>query len=608
MSFSRTSLRLAFLFTFGLSQIVALTESAIAQNAISVDINSPTSIVAQANTTIFVSANGSDANSGSSANQPLRTITAALKKNPQSGAIIQLASGTYSTETGEQFPLIIPAGVTLLGNSANQGQSIIISGGGVFVSPTFARQNIAMLAGNGSRIEGITLSNKNPRGYALWAESAQNVTITNNTFANSTHDGVFLTGATSANVSSNIFTKNGANGLSALGTSTGNIQANTFDNTGFGLAIGQKSRVAVISNRIVNNRGGIVVSNLSTPSFRNNLIANSKENGLVILKDRKGQPIVDLGSTSSPGQNIFQNNKQADINNASGVTVVAIGNQVDPKRIQGSVELAQPTSPITAPSTPTVPIAPKAPDPKTPATTTPKTPAPKTPATTTPKTPAPKTPATTTPKTPAPKTPATTTPKASATFKDVPNNHWAQTFIQELSSRNIVKGFPDSSFRPNDPVTRAQFAALLSQSMNKSPIRSGATFTDVASTYWAATAIQKAYSTGFMSGYSATTFRPNENISRVQILVALANGLGYAPTKPADATLQAYSDSTTIPAYARNSVAAATDHRMVVNYPNPKILNPNRPATRAEVSAFIYQALVRSGELKAISSPYIINQ
>ncbi|MEY3302782.1 MAG: DUF1565 domain-containing protein [Pseudanabaena sp.] len=554
MSLSRTSLRLAFLFTFGLSQIVTLTESAIAQNVTPANTTLPTTLqVAQANVIIFVSPNGSDANSGLSADQPLRSLTAALNKNLQSGAIIQLASGTYSAETGEKFPLLIPAGVTLRGNPANQGQEIIVSGGNRFVSPTFAQQNIAVLAANGSRIEGITLTNKNPRGYALWLESAQNVTITNNTFANSTHDGVFLTGATSANISNNIFTKNGANGLSALGTSTGLIQSNTFDNTGFGLAIGQNSKVAVVSNRIVNNRGGIVVSNLSMPSFRNNLIANNQENGLVILKDRRGQPTVDLGTTSNPGQNIFQNNKQTDINNASGVTVVAIGNQVDPKRVQGSVDLVQPTSPITSPSTPT-------------------------------------------------------TPTAQVAFKDVPNNYWAQTFIQELASRNIIKGFPDGNFRPNDPVTRAQFAALLSQAMNRPTKRSNVTFADVASNFWATTAIQKAYTTGFMSGYSATTFRPNENISRVQILVSLANGLGYAPTKPANTTLQLYSDATTIPAYARNSVAAATENRMVVNYPNLKLLNPNRPATRAEVAAFIYQALVRSGQIQAIPSPYIVSQ
>jgi parallel beta-helix repeat protein len=558
MSSVWASSEFAFLFTLGLSQIVTSTELAIAQN-INLAGSTPLNIIQiaqsnipQSNTVIFIAPNGSDTNSGISADQPLRSLTEALKKNPKSGTTIQLANGNYTAETGEQFPIKIPAGVTLRGNPANQGAEVIISGGDRFISPTFANQNIAMLADSGSRIEGITLTNKNPRGYALWLESAQNVVIISNTFSNSTHDGVFLTGATSANVLSNIFTQNGANGISILGTSTGEIQSNTFDNTGFGLAIGQKSKVAVTANRIINNRGGIVVSNLSTPSFRYNLIANNQENGLVILKDRNGQPTVNLGTADSLGQNIFQNNKQADVNNASGVRVVAIGNQADPKLIQGLVEFVQTTSPLTPPRTPA-------------------------------------------------------TPTAQVAFKDVPSNYWAQTFIQELATRNIIKGFPDGTFRPNDPVTRAQFAAMLNQAINKNPIRSNINFVDVDSTYWAAPAIQKSFTIGFMSGYPGNVFKPNENIQRVQILVSLANGLGFAPTKPSATTLQTYSDAATIPSYAINSVAAATENRMVVNYPNIKLLNPSQPATRAEVAAFIYQALVRSGQIQAITSPYIVN-
>jgi parallel beta-helix repeat protein len=242
--------------------------------------------------------------------------------------------------------------VILRGNTSNQGKDIIISGGDRFISPTFARQNISMLVGDSARIEGVTLTNSNPRGYALWVESAQNVTIANNTFTKSTHDGVFLTGSTSANIINNIFIQNGANGISALGTSSGNIQSNTFYNTGFGLAIGQKSQVQVLSNRFIKNRGGIIVSNLSTPTFRNNLIADNQENGLTILKDRKGQPTVDLGTTTMLGQNIFQNNKQSDINNASGVKITAIGNQADPKRSQGAIELVAAKTPLASPITP----------------------------------------------------------------------------------------------------------------------------------------------------------------------------------------------------------------------------------------------------------------
>ncbi|ELS33934.1 MULTISPECIES: S-layer homology domain-containing protein [Pseudanabaena] len=197
---------------------------------------------------------------------------------------------------------------------------------------------------------------------------------------------------------------------------------------------------------------------------------------------------------------------------------------------------------------------------------------------------------------------------AQTTFNDVPTGYWAQTFIQELASRDIIKGFPDGGFRPNDPVTRAQFAAMLSKAVNKSPVRGTVTFVDVSSNYWAAPAIQKSYTTGFMSGYPGNVFEPTQNIPRVQILVSLANGLSYSASQPTETTLQTYADASGIPNYARNSVAAATENRLVVNYPNVQFLNPNQTATRAEVAAFIYQALVRSGQANAIASPYIVGQ
>ncbi len=352
VTFIQTSLGIAFIFAFGFPQIITSTPPVLAQtnNSFSTETTTPTQPIQ--NNIIFVSPKGLDTNLGISESQPLRSLTAAINKKPPVGTVIQLDKGNYTSENGEKFPIKIPNGVTLRGNLSNQGKNIIISGGGVFLSPTFARQNITLLAGNNSRIEGVTLTNANSRGYALWVESAQNVIITSNTFTKSKHDGVFLTGSATADVISNIFFRNGANGISALGTSSGKIQTNTFEDTGFGLAIGQKSQVLVLANRIINNRGGIVVSNIATPTLRNNLIANNLENGLVILKDRKGQPTVDLGSTNSLGQNIFQNNKQADINNASGVKLIAIGNQAEPRCTEGEIELIIPKTPLTVPITP----------------------------------------------------------------------------------------------------------------------------------------------------------------------------------------------------------------------------------------------------------------
>ena len=67
-----------------------------------------------------------------------------------------------------------------------------------------------------------------------------------------------------------------------------------------------------------------------------------------------------------------------------------------------------------------------------------------------------------------------------------------------------------------------------------------------------------------------------------------------------------YSDAVQIPNWAQNSVAAATARQLVVNYPTASQLNPSRQATRAEVAAFVYQALVNAGQAQAIPSPYVV--
>ncbi len=300
--------------------------------------------IVRANTVIYIAPNGGGMGTEAS---PFPSISAAIASKPAPGTILQLAPGTYTAETGEKFPLQIPAGVILRGNEAGKGEGVVISGGGFFISPTFARQNVAILASDNSQIRGITLTNNLKRGYGLWLESAENVSIVNNTFTDTSHDGVFLTGKTQALVLANLFQGNRASGISAVGESTGEIRENVFDNTGFGLSVGQKSAVSIVNNRIINNRSGIVLSNVTTPKLRGNLIANSREDGLAILKDRSSQPKPDLGTPDDPGGNIFQNNSKKDINNVSDVIFSAFGNQVDPQKVVKIDLTGTPPQPLT---------------------------------------------------------------------------------------------------------------------------------------------------------------------------------------------------------------------------------------------------------------------
>lgn len=191
-------------------------------------------------------------------------------------------------------------------------------------------------------------------------------------------------------------------------------------------------------------------------------------------------------------------------------------------------------------------------------------------------------------------------------FTDVSANHWAREFITSLAGRGVIAGFPDGTFRPDEPVTRAQYAAMVRQAFSQSSVRTATTFVDVPANYWAAAAIREADMMGFLSGYPGNIFQPDQNIPRAQVLVSLANGLNY--TASSQSSVSVYQDASSIPEYAVASLAAATERRLVVNYPNVQILRPNQIATRADVAAFIYQALASQNQVATVNSPYIVGQ
>ncbi|WGV25499.1 S-layer homology domain-containing protein [Halotia branconii] len=191
-------------------------------------------------------------------------------------------------------------------------------------------------------------------------------------------------------------------------------------------------------------------------------------------------------------------------------------------------------------------------------------------------------------------------------FNDVPTDFWASRFIDVLSSRGMIKGFPDYSFRPNQPVNRAEFAAILQRTFNKESSNSTLSFKDVSKTSWAIPAINEAISTGFLKGYPNNIFKPEQKIPRVQVLVALVSGLNLQEPAAPDQVLSIYKDAQDIPQYAIGKIAAATANGLVINYPDSQTLAPNKEATRAEVAAMVYQALAQSSKVEQISSPYLV--
>lgn len=286
-------------------------------------------------TVIYVnSATGKDsAGVGKTVDAPVKTITYALSR-AQAGTVVQLALGSYTATTGEVFPLAIKSGVTLRGDAATKGQNTTITGGGDYISPTFARQHVTVLAENDSTITGITITNPDTRGTALWLEST-NPQVNNNTFIGSNREGIFVTGTAAPKIEANIFTNNGGNGISVVRSAQGEIRDNLFLDTGFGLAIGGTSSPLVVNNKIIQNTDGMVISDNAHPVLRHNMIEHNKQEGIVAIVN--AQP--DLGTLQSVGENMIHSNGHYDIYNATDSnTMVAVGNDIDTNHILGKVD------------------------------------------------------------------------------------------------------------------------------------------------------------------------------------------------------------------------------------------------------------------------------
>ena len=195
-------------------------------------------------------------------------------------------------------------------------------------------------------------------------------------------------------------------------------------------------------------------------------------------------------------------------------------------------------------------------------------------------------------------------------FSDVPQDYWARPYIEALTQREVIAGYTDGTFRPGEPVTRAAFAAQLDKAFGDRAVagtpKYSADYKDVANEFWASSAIQQATTKGFMRGYPGNIFRPQQEISKLQALLTFNSGLDFPVPAAPNQVFQVYQDAAQIPKYATNAVAAATQAGIVVNHPNRQQLGPNILITRAEAAALIHQAMAKAGKVEEIPSAYLV--
>lgn len=189
---------------------------------------------------------------------------------------------------------------------------------------------------------------------------------------------------------------------------------------------------------------------------------------------------------------------------------------------------------------------------------------------------------------------------AGAGFIDLGNYSWARLAIEELYRQGIINGMGGSRFAPEDPLTRAQFAKMAILALGEKPqTGTNSRFSDVRSSDWYCGYVEKAAALGMIKGYHDGTFRPDQSLSRQEMLtiVVQARGVKVETGNGSADLLAPFADETRISDWARAYVCHAEkigllEHgHMVLETGSGLSFDAEKQASRAEAAMTIYRML-----------------
>lgn len=171
-------------------------------------------------------------------------------------------------------------------------------------------------------------------------------------------------------------------------------------------------------------------------------------------------------------------------------------------------------------------------------------------------------------------------------LKDL-GGHWAKNDIRRLVGLLAVSGYPDGAFKPDNSITRAEFATILAKAMGWPADAGAVKFADApAIPAWAKGYVGAAVARGVISGYEDNTFRAGRLISRDEIAVMVVKALG----RGASGKALSFADTAVVPSWAAGYVATAVDAGIVRGLPG-NVFAPANNATRAESATMIARLL-----------------
>jgi len=186
---------------------------------------------------------------------------------------------------------------------------------------------------------------------------------------------------------------------------------------------------------------------------------------------------------------------------------------------------------------------------------------------------------------------------AHAFYTDMDQDHWAYQSIKFLTEIGVVVGFPDGTYKPEIPVTRAEFASMAIKALGQehANVSQDIDFADITSDFWAYHIIEKAVYFNLIPDSKGQTFRPFDPVTRAEAIDLAVNAIASSPVseqKANDICSKAYKDYTQMPAWFL--MGAAKSHLLNLDVVMPGhegSMEANRPMNRAEVAMLLYRMM-----------------
>lgn len=191
-------------------------------------------------------------------------------------------------------------------------------------------------------------------------------------------------------------------------------------------------------------------------------------------------------------------------------------------------------------------------------------------------------------------------------FSDVPSTHWAYQAVMNMVRVGIISGYPDGTFKPDQPVSREEYAKILCGATSIPLANPNTnTFADIPNDHWAFRYVEtvKDYLTGYPSSDgSKALFKGKFDATREDVAVALVKIKGFDKTVMPNPNILSdmFKDTSSISSNLKNMMAIAVEKKLMEGYPDQTIRG-SQTLTRAEAAVLIDRANRISGDVKDVS-------